>query len=204
MSNAILTYDFYARPARTVARDLLGKRLVCLHEGQRVSGTIVETEAYCDSEQPDLACHGSRNKGRPTKRTAIMFGPAGHAYVYFNYGIHWLFNVVTGEVGQANAVLIRALEPFEGEGWMQARRGKQPRPQWTNGPAKLTSALGIDKRFDGVDLCTQAAGVWLEESPAPNAIATGPRVGLGKTPEPWFSMPWRYWVQGNEFVSAYK
>jgi DNA-3-methyladenine glycosylase len=92
-----LPQPFYARPARVVAVELLGKRLVRLVDGQRVAGRIVEAEAYCDTRERDLACHGDRaNWGRPTDRTRIMFGPAGHAYVYFTYGMHWMFNVVTG------------------------------------------------------------------------------------------------------------
>jgi DNA-3-methyladenine glycosylase len=111
-----LGQDFYARPARTVAVELLGKKLVRLVDGRRLAGIIVETEAYCDAADPDLACHGDRaNKGRPTPRTQVMFGPAGFAYVYFTYGVHWMFNIVTGQDGYANAVLIRALEPVEGE-----------------------------------------------------------------------------------------
>src|SRR5215207_9186175 len=119
----ILPQSFYARPARHVAADLLGKKLVRLLDGQRVAVYIVETEAYCDGDESDLACHGDRaNKGKPTARTAVMFGPAGFAYVYFTYGMHWMFNIVTGQEGQANAVLIRALEPAEGEEIMAHNR----------------------------------------------------------------------------------
>jgi DNA-3-methyladenine glycosylase len=105
----ILPQDFYARPARVVAPELLGKKLVRMWNDQRIAGLIVETEAYCDADEPDLACHGDRaNNGRPTSRTEVMFGPAGYSYIYFTYGMHWMFNIVTGETGQANAVLIRA------------------------------------------------------------------------------------------------
>ncbi|HID54807.1 MAG TPA: DNA-3-methyladenine glycosylase, partial [Anaerolineae bacterium] len=125
-----LDYVFYARPACAVAPDLLGKRLVHLVNGRRLSGLIVETEAYCDSDERDLACHGDKaNQGQPTARTAVMFGPAGHAYVYFTYGMHWMFNVVTGEPGQANAVLVRALQPEEGVEVMTERRGRRPHAQ---------------------------------------------------------------------------
>jgi DNA-3-methyladenine glycosylase len=183
---------------------LLGKKVVRLFDGQRVAGRIVETEAYCDGDQPDLACHGDRaNQGRPTPRTAIMFGPAGHAYVYFTYGMHWMFNIVTGQTGQANAVLIRALEPAEGENLMAQNRPGRPRSQWTNGPARLAQALAIDKTLLGANLFDPDGVIWLEDAPAvsPNAIATGPRIGLGNTPEPWLSIPWRFWLQGNPFVS---
>jgi DNA-3-methyladenine glycosylase len=196
--------DFYNRPARTVAQALLGYRLVRWLNGRRLSGVIVETEAYCDhSTDRDLACHGDRaNNGRPTPRSAVMFGPAGHAYVYFTYGMHWMFNVVTGEAGQANAVLIRALEPVEGIETMEQRR-KRPFAELTNGPAKLAQALAIDKSLGGANLCAPDSVIWIEAYRAitPDAIALGPRIGLGQTPEPWFSMPWRYWVEGNRFVS---
>lgn len=200
-----LPQAFYARRARVVARELLGKRLVRLLDGQRLSGIIVETEAYCDSEGPlilDRACHASANQGQPTARTALMFGPPGYAYVYFTYGLHWLFNVVTGVEGRANAVLIRALEPREGEDAMAAHRHRA-RPEWTNGPAKLTQALAIGKVHNGANLFRPDGVIWIEdEQPVPAAaIAVGPRIGLGKTPEPWLSVPWRYWIEGNKFVS---
>ena len=199
-----LEKDFYARPARVVAVDLLGKRLVRLLDGRRLSGLIVETEAYCDSDEPDLACHGHRaNQGRPTPRSAVMFGPPGVAYVYFTYGMHWMFNVVTGETGQANAVLVRALEPVEGEAIMAQRRHGRPRRQWTNGPAKLAQAMAIDKSLNGANLCAPDGVIWIENAPpvSPTAVGKGPRIGLGNTPEPWLSMPWRFWIKGNAFVS---
>ncbi|HIP72403.1 MAG TPA: DNA-3-methyladenine glycosylase, partial [Anaerolineae bacterium] len=132
-----------------------------------------------------------------------MFGPAGHAYVYFTYGMHWMFNVVTGEPGQANAVLVRALQPEEGVEVMTERRGRRPHAQLTNGPAKLAQALAIDKSLNGANLCDPNGVIWIENVPdaVPETIVTGPRVGLGKTPEPWLSIPWRYWIQGNSFVS---
>lgn len=197
-----LPQAFYERPARTVAQDLLGKRLVRLLDGERVSGIIVETEAYCASEEPDLACHGTANKGRPTARTEVMFGPPGHAYVYFTYGMHWMFNVVTGREGVASAVLVRALEPVEGEFLIARHRGR-PRHEWTNGPAKLTQALAIDGAFHGANLFLPGGVICIEDAPpiASGDVGVGPRIGLGKTPEPWLSMPWRFWIEGNSFVS---
>ncbi len=199
---ALLPQSFYARPARIVARDLLGKRLVRILDGERIAGLIVETEAYCDADVPDLACHARANNGRPTARTAVMFGPPGHAYIYFTYGMHWMFNVVTGEEGQANAVLLRALEPVEGE-WLMAQHRQRSRPEWTNGPAKLTQALAISRALHGANLFAPDGVIGIEDgSPvAATAVRTGPRIGLGKTPEPWLSIPWRYWVAGNPFVS---
>jgi DNA-3-methyladenine glycosylase len=188
-----------------VAAALLGKRLIRLVDGVRVGGRIVETEAYCDTEGDalDLACHGSANRGRPTERTRVMFGPAGYAYVYFTYGMHWMFNVVTGAPGDANAVLIRALEPEQGEEIMGRRRSGRPRAEWTNGPAKLAQALEIDKSLDGACLFDPDGVIWIEDAPPVplDEIEQGPRVGLGKTPEPWLSRPWRYWIAGHPFVS---
>ncbi len=204
-------WSAYARPAQEVARALLGQKLVRVVDGRTVSGLIVETEAYCDGDAPDLACHGDRaNKGRPTPRTAVMFGPAGHAYVYFTYGMHWMFNVVTGQTGQANAVLIRALQPVDGVEWMQQQRGARrtrsgfgPLTDLTNGPAKLAQALAIDQSLNGANLCDPDGVIWIEVDTAvdPTDICTGPRIGLGQTPEPWLSMPWRYWIKGNVYVS---
>lgn len=199
-----LGYDVYARPSCTVAQVLLGKKLVRQIDGRLLSGIIVETEAYCDSTERDLACHGDKaNGGSPTPRTQVMFGPAGHAYVYFTYGVHWMFNVVTGKSGQANAVLIRALEPIAGQDFMREQRGGRPLAELTNGPAKLAQAFAIDKNQNGINLCDPNGVIWIETAPdlAPAQIGNGPRIGLGKTPEPWLSMPWRYWVRGNPFVS---
>lgn len=199
-----LSQSFFARRAQKVAAELLGKRLVRSVAGRRISGYIVETEAYCDAEERDLACHGDRaNEGQPTARTAVMFGPAGHAYVYFTYGMHWMFNVVTGREGEANAVLIRALEPDEGESVMAEHRAGRGRGEWTNGPAKLAQALAIDKSLNGASLCRPGNVIWIESGRAidESMISRGPRIGLGKTPEPWLSMPWRFWIKNNQFVS---
>lgn len=196
--------EFYARRAQQVGVDLLGKRLVRVLDGQRLSGYIVEAEAYCDAKEPDLACHGDRaNGGRPTQRTKVMFGPPGRAYVYFTYGMHWMFNIVTGEPGFANAVLIRALEPDEGLEIMAGFRAGRKRGDWTNGPAKLAQALAIDKSMNGANLCLPKSALWIENGleVAPDQVERGPRIGLGNTPEPWLSMPWRYWIKNNDFVS---
>lgn len=198
-----LTRAFYGRPARQVAADLLGKILVRQIDGQRISGMIVETEAYCDADERDLACHGDRaNQGNPTSRTEIMFGPPGFAYIYFTYGMHWMFNVVSGQEGQANAVLVRGLEPLEGIDLMRLYRGRPDR-ELCNGPAKLAQALAIDKALNGSDLCAPEGPIWIEDGPviASIKIETGPRIGLGKTPEPWLSIPWRFWISNNPHVS---
>lgn len=203
-----LPYSFFARSARVVAQDLLGKQLLRQVNGRLLSGIVVETEAYCDADVPDLACHGDRaNKGRPTPRTAVMFGTAGHAYVYFTYGIHWMFNVVTGQDGKANAVLIRALEPVAGLDVMSVHRNGRSPQELTNGPAKLAQALAIDNSLNGANLCAADGVIWFAAAPAdappidPSHILTGPRIGMGKTPEPWYSIPWRYWLANNPYVS---
>ena len=198
-----LSHSFYARGAGIVSRELLGKRLVRLQNGRCLSGIIVETEAYCDSVEPDLACHAARaNNGKPTERTAVIFGPAGFAYVYFIYGMYWMFNVVTGQAGQANVVLVRALEPVEGVDEMKVNRNG--RSALTNGPGKLAQALQIDKTLSGANLCDPNGVLWIEDAPTipKTAIQTGPRIGLGKTPEPWYSVPWRYWIRDNKHVSV--
>lgn len=199
---ARLERSFYARRARIVARELLGKRLVRCDDGRRIGGKIVETEAYCDGEEPDLACHATANEGRPTARTAVMFGPPGVAYVYFTYGMHWMFNVVTGSEGDPNAVLVRALELVEGASIVESRR-RRSRREWTNGPAKLTQALAIDKELNGANLCDPDGVIWVEAGPAvaDSNVSIGPRIGLGNTPEPWRSIPWRFWIRGNPYVS---
>lgn len=209
-----LPQSFYARPAREVAAALLGKILVRKVQGQLLRGRIVETEAYCDSDEPDLACHGTKNGGRPTPRNAVMFGPPGHAYIYFTYGNHWMLNVVSGREGQANAVLIRALDPIAGLEQIAAQRSKplaalstpSSLRNLTNGPGKLAQAFAIDHSCNGISLFEPTNGLWIENAAAipPASITTGPRVGLGQTPEPWFSMPWRYWITGNPFVSKYR
>ncbi len=194
---APLPVAFYDRPTLTVARELLGMRLVRLLDGQRVGGWIVETEAYVGEE--DLGCHARAGR---TPRTEVMYGPPGRAYVYFNYGMHWLLNAVTEREGFPAAVLIRALWPAEGVALIAARRRGRPRRQWTDGPAKLTQALAIDGSFNRCDLTVTDDGLWIEPGlpvPAEN-VTKGPRVGLYSVPEPWKSIPWRFRVINPQAV----
>ncbi len=183
-----LSRDFYRRSALIVARELLGARLVRIHDGVRLSGFISETEAYVGEE--DLGCHAKAGR---TARTAIMYGPPGHAYVYFTYGMHWLLNAVTGEVGSPAAVLIRAIVPDEGIELISERRGRMG----TDGPAKLTQALAIGRAENGADLTRKTSGIWVEPGIAitRRRILTGPRIGLNTVPEPWKSKPWRFLVR---------
>ncbi len=191
-----LERDFYARDTLTVARELLGKRLVRHLEGRRVSGRIVEVEAYIGRD--DKACHAARGR---TPRNAAMFGPPGHAYVYFIYGMHYCFNIVTEQKGFPAAVLIRALEPCEGIEIMRQRRGGRDDTELTNGPAKLCYALGIDRALNGADLCT-GDKLWVEEdiTTEKDEILAGPRIGI-KGDRRALTIPWRFWIKDNPFVS---
>jgi DNA-3-methyladenine glycosylase len=194
-----LTRSFYTKPTRQLARDLLGCTLVRRLNSQRLAGIIVEAEAYIGED--DLACHA--RVGR-TPRTAVMYGKPGLAYVYFTYGMHWMLNVVSEVEEFPAAVLIRALEPIKGiDQMMQYRARRCALMDLCSGPAKLTQALRIDRALNGVDLCNRRGDLWIEAGdPLPaRSIRRGPRVGLGDTPEPWLSKPWRFWVKGNPFVS---
>jgi len=189
MSGLRLERPFFNRSTLDVARHLLGARIIHLLDGQRVGGVIIETEAYMG--EADLACHA--RSGR-TARTVVMYGPPGHAYVYFVYGMHWLFNCVTEAEGSPAAVLLRAIVPTEGLGVVAAKRAGRPESQWASGPARLTQALGIDGSINNADLCAPDAPLWLETGdPIPNStVTTSPRVGLTSVPEPWKSIPWRF------------
>jgi DNA-3-methyladenine glycosylase len=184
-----LPRSFFDRPALSVARALLGTRLVRIEGGQRLAGIISETEAY--SGEDDLGCHCKAGR---TPRTQVMYGPPGHAYVYFTYGMHWCLNFVVETEGYPAAVLIRAIAPTEGLDMIAARRNGVARPHWTDGPAKLTRALNIARDFNGADLCAPGAQLFLEPGiPIPDfQIAVTPRIGLKNVPEPWKSIPWRF------------
>ncbi len=193
-----LPREFYTRPnVLTVARALLGKLLVVpTREGTRVSGIIVETEAYRGPQ--DRASHAYG--GRRTKRTETMYAIGGTAYVYFVYGMYNQFNVVTNVRDIPHAVLVRALEPVEGIEIMRQRRHTHSDHQLTNGPGKLCIALGIDRSLDRADLTGNT--VWLEQGkPVPRSkIVFGPRVGIDYAEE-WIDKPWRFWIRDNPFVS---
>jgi DNA-3-methyladenine glycosylase len=177
-----------------VARGLLGQRLVRMVEGQRVSGLILETEAY-DGES-DQACHA--RSGR-TERNAMMYGPAGHAYVYFTYGMHWMLNCVCGPVSYPAAVLVRAILPQEGLDFIAARRAGIAEKLWCDGPAKLTKALSIDKNQNGADLCAPKDAIFIEKgSGIPEEdVQRTPRIGIQYAGEPWLSQPWRFVVSAQ-------
>jgi DNA-3-methyladenine glycosylase len=189
-----LSRRFYARPALVVARALLGRVLV--HDGARgrVSGRILEVEAYRGASDP--ASHAFRGE---TARNRVMFGPAGHAYVYFTYGMHHCLNVVTGPRGRADAVLIRALEPIEGLTLARRRRGAVPIERLMRGPGCVAQALGLDRRHDGLDLTRSPLRI-LAGAPRRGGrrIARGPRIGIRVAVE----RPWRFWLAGHPGVSG--
>ncbi|MFN2578304.1 MAG: DNA-3-methyladenine glycosylase [Pyrinomonadaceae bacterium] len=193
-----LPREFYTRSdVLEVARDLLGKKLVVpARNGARVSGLIVETEAYRGPE--DRASHAYG--GRRTNRTETMYGAGGAAYVYFVYGMYNQFNVVTNVENIPHAILVRALEPVEGLEIMRRRRRGRSEYELTSGPGRLCLALGIDRRLDKANLLGDR--VWIEEGVfiPPRQIARGPRVGIDYA-ENWVTKPWRFWIKDSPFVS---
>lgn len=182
---------FFARDPVTVAPELLGKVLV----GPNGSGRIVEVEAYDGGEDP-----GSHAFRGPTPRTKVMFGPPGHLYVYFSYGMHWCANIVCRDEGRAAAVLLRALEPLTGIERMRAARPTARRDRdLCRGPARLCAALGVDGALDGIDLLAPGAPVTVldDGAGAPDATVVTTRVGLSRGED----LPWRWYVAGDPNVS---
>jgi DNA-3-methyladenine glycosylase len=164
----------------------------------RVSGRIVEAEAYLGARDKAAHSYGWRR----TARTETMYAKGGTAYVFFVYGMHHQFNVVTGPEGTPTAVLVRAIEPEEGIEIMRERRAVTKDRELTSGPGKLCKALAIDRSFDGEDM-TKSTRVWLEDAGArtrPEEIAAGPRIGIAYAEE-YALKPWRFWMKGNVFVS---
>jgi len=198
------TRRFFRRPADVLARALLGQAVVRDVAGERLAGRIVETEAYLGTA--DQAAHTAN--GRRTARNATMWGEAGHAYVYFTYGMHHCMNVVADGPEGPTAVLIRALEPLEGEAAMRARRaGRIPADRLKptdlcSGPAKLTQALAIDRTLDGADL-VRGEGLWIEGGrPVPReAVVVARRVGVGYAGA-WADEPLRFYDGRSPHVSV--
>lgn len=193
-----LSKSFYQRSDVTrIARELLGKLLFTNIEGVICGGRIVETEAYSWKER---GCHAFNE--RKSERNAIMYESGGHAYVYFCYGMHHMFNVVTNKKDHAEAVLIRAIEPVAGEEDMKARRGILKSPfQLTAGPGKLTKALGIDRKLNGKLLVDDE--VWIEdagEKVNKNSIVASPRIGIDYAGDDAL-LPWRFYLKENPWVS---
>jgi DNA-3-methyladenine glycosylase len=193
----ILPQTFYAQETVTVAKQLLGCYLVHLEGEETTLGRIVETEAYLVN---DPASHSFIGK---TPRNSVLFGPVGHAYVYFIYGMHYCVNAVTGQGGSGEAVLIRALEPLQGIAVMQQRRRTQKLHLLCNGPARLTEALAITRAFNGLPLFEGPLQIWSADSLASapvideDDIVQTTRIGIGKAKE----LPLRFYLKGNRCIS---
>jgi DNA-3-methyladenine glycosylase len=185
---------FYQQSTIDVAKQLLGKYLVRQHAEGLTVGRIVETEAYVGPQ--DLACHAS--KGR-TARTEVMFGPAGHAYVYFIYGFYYMLNLVTERQDHPAAVLIRAAEPVTGLDLMKARRRLEKLRDLASGPGKLCQAFAIDRSLNGADLCDGILYIEDHGEPQPKFQAT-PRIGVDYAGK-WKDKRYRFFVRGSDFVS---
>lgn len=182
--------EFLSRPAQLVAPQLLGAILERTIDGEVVRVRIVETEAYT---QTDAASHSYNGE---TPRTEVMFGPAGRLYVYFTYGMHYCCNVVTGAPGEGAAVLIRAVEPIDGEEHMEVLRGKNG-VDVSNGPAKLCQALAITKELNGHNLQQDPLRLILQPPLEARDITQTVRVGISKAVD----MPWRFYISKNPYVS---
>ena len=188
---ARLGRSFFARYSPKVAKELIGCRLVRVVDGTRLSGIVVETEAYRGSRDP--ASHAYRGK---TTRNEVMFGPAGFAYVYFTMGAHFCLNVTTEEDGAPAAVLMRAVQPIEGTDEMRVNRGVAELTKVASGPGNLTKAFGIDRRLNGEDMVTSGQ-LFFEGGPKAADIGVSARVGVGAGK----SYRWRFYAKGNPYVS---
>lgn len=189
-----LPRPFFQRPTLEIAPDLIGRYLVAAEGHTHVGGRIVEVEAYIGEDDP--ACHACRGK---TRRNEVMYGPAGRAYVYFTYGNHWMLNVVTERDGFPAAVLIRALEPVIGNEIMRRRRSVTRDRDLTNGPGKLTKALGIDGTDNGLDL--RGPRLFISRAVAsPETIGRSGRVGVSEGGD----RPWRFFDTQSPSVSLYR
>jgi DNA-3-methyladenine glycosylase len=191
-----LPRDFYAQPVVEVARQCIGKLLVSRTDEGEAAGRIVEAEAYRGPH--DLAAHSARGL---TRRTAAMFGPPGHAYIYLLYGISWAFNLVAASEGEPHAVLVRALEPSRGMELMAHRRSKPAASrELTNGPGKLAQALAITGTLYGADLCGEQLFLAEPEMP-PGPIRRSRRINIDYAGR-WADKLWRFYESGNRFVSV--
>jgi DNA-3-methyladenine glycosylase len=197
ISEGLHEREFFYKNTLQVAREILGARLVRVVDGERLSGIIVETEAY-QGEQ-DLGCHARAGR---TPRTQVMYGPPGHVYVYFTYGVHWMLNFVTEREDYPAAILIRSVIPVEGLDYIAMQREGRPRSEWTNGPAKLCQAFNITGAENGLDICQPGGPIWVErnEMIPDSSVTNSPRVGLNNVPEPWKSILWRFRVSKEFFL----
>jgi len=193
--SAPLPREFFDRLAEDVAPDLLGRVLSRTTPEGVVSVRLTEVEAYAGPRDP--ASHAYRG---PTKRNAVMFGPPGHAYVYFTYGMHFCVNLVCMGSGTAAAVLLRAGEIVEGRSLAAGRRPRSAMRDLARGPARLCQALAIDRALSGTDVCSPSSPLrLLSGSPTPG-FRTGPRTGVSTAKD----VPWRFWIDGDPSVSPYR
>ncbi len=190
--------EFFDRDVLEVAPDLLGRRVVSRSATGVVAVELTEVEAYAGPGDP-----GSHARRGPTPRSAVMFGPPAHLYVYFSYGMHWCVNLVCGPAGTASAVLLRAGRVVEGHDLARQRRpAARVDRDLARGPARLAAALGIDKALDGAPL---AGAVEVHDAPAAlGDVRTGPRVGVSGAGGDGARYPWRFWLDGEPTVSAYR
>jgi DNA-3-methyladenine glycosylase len=194
-----LSRSFFTGPVLEVAPALLGRVVEHTTPSGVVAVRLTEVEAYDGENDP-----GSHAFRGPTARNAVMYGPAGHVYVYFTYGMHWCMNLVCGRPGSASAVLLRAGEVVRGEALAQSRRVTATRARdLARGPARLTVALGVEGSLNGIDATLSRSALRvLPGSPAPGAeVCSGPRVGVAGDGA---GHPWRFWLQGEPTVSAYR
>ncbi len=190
--------EFFGRDVLDVAPDLLGRRVVSRSAAGDVVVEITEVEAYAGPGDP-----GSHARRGPTPRSAVMFGPPAHLYVYFSYGMHWCVNLVCGPAGTASAVLLRAGRVVEGHHLARQRRpAARVDRDLARGPARLAAALGIDKALDGAPL-VGSVEVQADRA-APGVVRTGPRVGVSGAGGDGARYPWRFWLDGDPTVSAYR
>jgi DNA-3-methyladenine glycosylase len=197
-SYAVLPREFFARPADQVAPDLLGCVIAHKTAAGLVATALAEVEAYAGEADP--ASHAFHGR---TARNAVMYGPPGHAYVYFTYGMHFCVNLVCQPEGQAQAVLLRAGRVVEGVPLARARRGGARDRDLARGPARLCEALDIDRSQDGTDVISPASPLRVFAAPVPvppASISHGPRVGISRAAD----VPWRFWITGDAAVSPYR
>jgi len=187
-----LDRSFYSRYTPDVARELLGSVLVRVIGGQELRSRVVEVEAYRGADDP--ASHAYRGV---TKRTSVMFGEPGHAYVYFTFGFHHCLNLTTETEGEPGAVLIRAVEPLKGIDEMKKRRGVEQLTNLTSGPGKLAKALGIDLSLNGEDV-VRSRELFVLRGRLDGNVAVSTRIGISAGQE----KPWRFYAEGNPFVSG--
>jgi len=186
-----MDFGFLDQSSADVAPRLLGCLIVRELDGKKMVGKIVETEAY---DQADAASHSYRGR---TPRTDVMFGPSGHLYVYFTYGMHYCMNIVTSGEGQGAGVLIRALEPLEGEAVMLQNRHDRGGLELTNGPAKVCQALGVNRSMNGHDLRHAPLQLQVRPPLTPEQIIQTTRVGISRAAD----VPWRFFIKDNPYVS---